>query len=310
MFFFEMLEIDRILRQLRSMYGSVSEELRGWNWSNDILSPPLDGICLGVSEIANRYCSTYKDIYLRRVLSVPAPYSYKTVRGWIYHAICKGVVERAKSRLYGHGLMSGSKLYSMLLADMHDLVSKVFDEHGVSRHVNEQDLRKLKWEAESLYSFLALQAAAKLDRTLSKMQKLDLESAISRIIPVDVERTVNGQLLGLSGDLRVDMLADKRIVVEIKTGDLRDFHKYSVVGYALAVEADLEIPIDYGIVSYIHVDENGYVKIRNKIYFIGDELRREFIEIRDEAFNVIMGGVDPGKPPQCPEYCIYYGVCN
>ncbi len=311
MFFFEMLEIDKILRQLRSIYGSISEELRGWNWSNDILSPPIEGVYLGVSEIANRYCPTYRDIYLRRILCTPAPYSYKTIKGWIYHAICKKIVEKAKSNLYKYGLIPGSELYSTLLIDKHNLIDSIFKEYNVLRYLGTgQEAEKLRREAESLYSFLALQAAAKLDRVLSKTTKPDLESIISKIVSVDVERIVNGQFLGLSSDLRIDMFADRRIVIEIKTGDTRDFHKYAVVGYALAVESDLEIPVDYGIVSYIHVHENSHVKIRNKVYFIGDELRREFVEVRDEVFNTIRRGVDPGKPQHCPEYCIYYGVCS
>lgn len=310
MFFFEMLEIDRALRQLKSMCGFISEELRGWNWSNDILSPPVDNIYLAVSEIANRYCPTYRDVYLRRVLNIEAPFNYKTIRGWIYHALCKKIVEKVKSNLYREGLMSGSRLYSLILAEKNELIDKIFKEYGVEKYVDELNLEKLRVQAESLYCFLTLQASAKLDRVLSKVVKHDLESVISKLISFDVERIVNGQLLGLSSDLRIDMFADKRIIIEIKTGEIRDFHKYSVAGYALAVESDLEIPIDYGIVSYLHVDERGCVRIRNKIYFVGDELRREFIEKRDEAFRVIHSGVDPGKPHSCPDYCVYYGVCK
>jgi len=246
---------------------------------------------------------------LKRVLGTPAPYSYKTVRGWIYHAVCKKIVEKTKSKLYLEGLMNGSKLYTSLLIDKRDTLEKIIEEYDVSKHLNPQILDKLIKETETLYSFLALQAASRLDRILSRISKLDLESIISKITSVDVERIVNGQLLGLSSELKIDMFADKRIVIEIKTGDIRDFHKYAVTGYALAIESDLDIPIDYGIVSYIHV-RNDYVKIRNKIYFIGDELRREFLEIRDEAFNIIHRGLDPGKPSSCPEYCVYYGVCR
>lgn len=310
-FFLESLEIDRALRQLRGLHGPIIEDLRGWNWSNDVLSPPIEGIYLGVSEIANRYCPTYRDIYLKRVLGTSAPYTYKTVRGWIYHAVCKKIVEKAKSKLYASGLMNGSELYSTLIVEKDDLLADIFSEYAVSRYVKEsRSLERLKKEAGTLYNFLALQAAAKLDRVLSRMSRPDLESVISRIISMDVERAVNGQLLGLSSELKIDMFADKRIVIEIKTGDVRDFHKYAVTGYALAVEADLEIPIDYGIISYIHVNEDGYVTVKNKIHFIGDELRREFIEVRDEIFNVIHRGIDPGKASECPEYCIYYEVCR
>ncbi|MCS7125531.1 MAG: type I-A CRISPR-associated protein Cas4/Csa1 [Aigarchaeota archaeon] len=309
MFFLDMLEIDRVVRQLKSMYGSIDESLRGWNWSNEILSPPINGIYLGVSELTNRYCSTYRDIYLKRVLSKPAPYSYKTIRGWIYHRVCKKVVEKAKSILYLEGIVNGPKLYSSLLIDRSDEISRILEEYKVSSYLRENEVQKLKREAEVLYGFLALQAAARLDRVLSHLARPELESIISKVIPVDVERIVNGQLLGLSSELRIDMFADKRIVIEIKTGEIRDFHKYTITGYALAVESDLDIPIDYGIVSYILISREN-VKIRNKIYFIGDELRREFLEIRDEAFNIIQRGIDPGKPPECPEYCIYYGACS
>mgnify|MGYP000384757150 CR=1 FL=1 len=309
MFFLDSLEVDRVLRRLKSVYGSVSEDLRGWNWSSDVLSPPIEGVYLSVSEVANRYCSTFRDVYLKRVVGTPAPYSYKTVRGWIYHDVCKKVVEKAKSNLYREGLMNGSKLYSSLLIDRGDVIEDMLKEYEVSKHLDQHYLDRLKGEAEILYSFLALQAASRLDRVLSRLLRVDLESVISKVVSVDVERIVNGQLLGLSSELKIDMFADKRIVVEIKTGDVRDFHKYAVTGYALAVESDLEIPIDYGIVSYIHV-RDGYVKIKNKMYFIGDELRREFLEVRDEAFSIINRGMDPGKPSDCPEYCVYYRVCR
>ena len=170
-------------------------------------------------------------------------------------------------------------------------------------------MEELRREAEALYSFLILQASARLDRILSEVRRPELESVLAKAVPMDVERLVNGRLLGLSQELRVDLFTERRIVVEIKTGDVRPFHKYVLAGYALAIESDLEIPIDYGIVSYLWSDGR-FVKVRNVTYFIGDELRREFLELRDEAFSVIHNGVDPGKPANCPSYCIYYDLCN
>jgi CRISPR/Cas system-associated exonuclease Cas4 (RecB family) len=34
------------------------------------------------------------------------------------------------------------------------------------------------------------------------------------------------------------------------------------------------------------------------------------LSIRDEAMEVVHVGADPGKPSKCPEYCIYYDICN
>ncbi|MCD6089594.1 type I-A CRISPR-associated protein Cas4/Csa1 [Candidatus Bathyarchaeota archaeon] len=309
MFFADPLELDRALRQLRSIYGGVSDELRGWNWSNDVLSPPLEGVYLGVSEVANRYCPTYRDIYLRRVLGRPAPYTYKTVRGWIYHAISSKTVQEVKSTLYLKSLCSGAELFHELLGRRDEILESIFKKYAASRYLNEQEMEGLRREAEALYSFLTLQASARLDRILSEIRRPELESVLAKAVPMDVERLVNGRLLGLSQELRVDLFTERRIVVEIKTGDVRPFHKYVLAGYALAIESDLEIPIDYGIVSYLWSDGR-FVKVRNITYFIGDELRREFLELRDEAFNVIHNGVDPRKPANCPSYCIYYDLCN
>jgi hypothetical protein len=39
------------------------------------------------------------------------------------------------------------------------------------------------------------------------------------------------------------------------------------------------------------------------------EVRREFLEVRDEAYSLLSLGRDPGKPGKCPDYCPYLTVC-
>jgi len=202
------------------------------------------------------------------------------------------------------------RLLILLQEKKKELIESLLTGYRVQDYLNEGDTLELRRELESLYDYIILQAAARLDRILSEVTRIpDVESIIAKAVSMDVERLVNGRLLGLSHELRVDIFTDKRVVVDIKTGEIRDFHKYTLAGYALAIESDLEIPIDYGIITYLSVDE-GIVKIKNMVYFIGDELRREFLEIRDEAFNIIHSNMDPGKPSSCPSYCIYYSVCN
>ncbi len=308
MFFVDTLELDKTLRQLKSIYGHVDEGLRGWNWMNDLLSPPIENVYLGVSEIANRYCPTFRDIYLKRVEGVEAPYTYTTLRGWLYHAISSKTVQEVKAILYKEEV-NGPRLYSELLVSRRKIIQEILEKYDVRNRLREDEVEKLGKEMETIYTFLALQASAQLDRTLAKVKWAEIEDLVSIIVPMDAERVVDGRLLGLSKELRIDIFTDRRLIVDIKTGDVRDFHKYALAGYALALESSLEIPIDYGMITYLSVD-NDVVKVSNNTYFIGDELRREFIEIRDEAFNVIHRGEDPGKPPKCPRYCIYYSICN
>jgi len=263
-----------------------------------------------VSEIANRYCSTFRDIYLRRVLGRSAPYTYKTIRGWIYHAVSSRAVREVKSIVYRRWPCTGSKLLILLQERRREVLDSIFAEHEVARHLNGVEESLLRRDSEAIYDYICLQAASRLDKILSEVTGIpELESVVARAIPVEVEKLIDGRLLGLSRELKVDMFTDRRIVADIKTGDVREFHKYALAGYALAIESDLEIPIDFGVITYLSV-EDGVVKVRNVIQFIGDELRREFIDMRDEAFRVVHSGMDPGRPPECPEYCVYYTVCG
>ena len=304
-------EIDRLLTQLKRLYSSVevSDELRGWNWSSDILSPPMENIYFGVSELANRYCPNYRDIYLRRVVRTSPPISFKTVRGWLYHALSSRCASLIKSTLYSTGLIRGIELIRNLEDSWEKVVNSLIKEYNVRKYLDVKDIKLLKKNLHILYDYFIVQAGSRLDAILSEIEYAKDESIINKVIPQFSEKLIDGRLIGLSKELRIDILLDNRIIIDIKTGDIRDFHKYALAGYALAIESDLEIPIDYGLITYLSI-KGGYVKVVNKMYFIGDELRREFIEIRDEAFNIISSGQDPGMPVTCPEYCIYYPICR
>jgi CRISPR-associated protein Csa1 len=311
MFLISSRELGRLLTRFRRLYSgcSVSEELRGWNWSNDLLSPPVDNLFLGVSEVANRYCPNYRDVYLRRVANIPAPVTIKTVRGWVYHALCSEFPGLVRGRLYSHGLMRGCDLFRILSGERDGFVDSIFKRYGVEKYVSGSDYDSLRSDSSILFDFMALNVSARLDEIISELSYPKVENVVGRLMPEFEEKIVDGRFLGLSRELRVDVFMDNRLVIDVKTGDVRDFHKYTLAGYALAIEADLEVPVDYGVILYLAV-KDGFVKVKSDLYFIDDALRREFIEVRDKAFDVIQVGEDPGYPPSCPDYCIYYDYCK
>ncbi|MEM1550139.1 MAG: type I-A CRISPR-associated protein Cas4/Csa1 [Candidatus Methanomethylicia archaeon] len=311
MFIVSSHELDRLITRLKRLYGSssISDELRGWNWSNDILSPPVDDVFLSVSEVANRYCPNYRDVYLRRVVNVSAPISFKTVRGWIYHDICSGIYSLVRGKLYSHGLVRGCELFMLLMNEREKFVDSIFKHHNVDRYVKDDDYNVLKNDSNILFDYIVLNVCAKLDEILCSLSYPKVENVVGKLLPAFEEKIVDGRFIGLSKELKVDVFLDNRLVVDIKTGDVRDFHKYTLAGYALAIEADLEVPVDYGVISYLSI-KDGFVKVRNDVFFIDDNIRREFIEIRDKAFDIIQMGEDPGYPVECPDYCIYYDYCS
>ncbi len=287
----------------------VSDELRGWNWSSDLLSPLIDNLFLSVSEVANRYCETYRDIYLKRVLKKPAPASFKTVRGWVYHKISSDTLTLVKSYLYNSGFVPGYKMYSDLIRREKKFINRIMQALNISKYVSDEKFKKLYNDSKTLFRYLILQAASYNDQILSRENIASIDSLVNKVVPSVVERVVDGSPLGLSKQLRIDMFLDSNIVIDIKTGDYRDFHKYTLAGYALAVEADLNKPVDYGVITYLYIQDD-FVKVRNDFYLIDDALRREFIELRDHAMDIIHLAKDPGRPVKCPSYCIYYNICN
>lgn len=308
LFFISRFDVENFIDKCRALGYFVSDEFRGWNWSNEYLAPPVDDIYFGVSELANRYCPTFRDIYLRRVEGVSAPYSYKTVRGWVYHSISSKSLTLVKKLIY-EGVWSGYTLLKRLLGMESPFLRRLFKTLNIKKYVSPTEYRVLYDSGKALYRYLCIQAASYLDYVVASRKYIEADDLVNEVVPSVVERRLDGFHLGLSRELRVDMLLDRGLVLDIKTGEERDFHKYVLTGYALAYESMYVRPIDYGIVTYIQV-EGGKVRINNVFQFIGDELRREFIDIRDRAFDVVRLGVDPGKPPNCPEYCIYYRVCN
>ena len=64
-------------------------------------------------------------------------------------------------------------------------------------------------------------------------------------MPEFEEKIVDGRFLGLSERSGLLSFIDNKLAVDIKTVDVRDFHKYMLAGYALATEAELEVLMNY-----------------------------------------------------------------
>lgn len=316
MFFINKNDLEKRFRLLRKEISikGISEELRGWNYDQPPIEPPIKEIFFGVGDLASRYCPTLRDIYLKRILNIKPPPSLKMVRGIAYHYISHIVLLNVKKFLYENSIskISGAALLDNFLQKSEDFaIEAVKDAENKIAILNENDFNTLKNECYNFYRFILIQAASGIDNAISKFPHADVDTIVNVAIPPIAERKVNGSLIGLSKELSVDIYAPRNAVADLKTGEIRKFHPYTITGYALAIEADEEISIDYGLTIYIKNIENRCLpSLTFKTFIISDELRREFLEIRDEAIEIVEHGRDPGKPSICPNYCPYYTVCN
>ena len=300
----------RVLRQ-ELVERPISNELRGWSYETPPIKPLSTSLRFGVGELAGRYCETLRDIYLRRVLGVRPPPSFKMARGIAFHEVMKAALFDIKKFIYEDLSSGGKGLLTSLLPRSEFVGFDAVDraEAALGSRLNEEDRRLLASNCSNLYEFLIIQGAASLDRTLSKYPHAEPDSVVNAAIPPVSERKVDGSLVGLSAELSVDIYTPYNAIADVKTGEVRSFHPLTLAGYALALESDESIPIDFGFIIYVKLEKR-VPSFTIKPLIVGDEVRREFLEVRDEAYQVVTSGRDPGKPSRCPSYCPYYAVCE
>lgn len=263
----------RRLHRLREQ-DPVEEEYRGWNWDRPPVRPRAY-LGLGVSEVAYRYCPTRRDVYLRR-MGCNGERTQPLVDGSLVHAVFHAACSDVRRELVMGA--RGWEAYERLAA------------RAVER------LEELGVELESREWLLDL------------YKQLVIAWCSEEWSGLFAEYRVDGTPLGLSRNLRVDGLAEGGVVVEVKYGRPHDFHKLALAGYAMALEAEMEIPFDYGILVYV-ANGSGRAGISWDPVYISTSLRGEFLEARDELIDMLISGREPPRATSCPRSCPFRGEC-
>lgn len=297
-------DVVRFSRLFRRMPGEVSEELRGWMWSEYPLVPSYS-VRLGVSDVAGGFCESGRFVYLKYVLRVKGDVSWRVEAGSLIHSVYSEAVRNAKSILYScmdlekcafleefeaRRVKVRERLFSNLKALDRDLARRIFD---------------VLWDyARDSYS-----SALHKVKTLSPY--LSVDGAASMVIPVTTEYPVDGTLVGLSRAVRVDALLPPSTIVEIKTRELKPEYRVGLAAYALAFESQYEIPVNYAVLVNVKFNRDyTRFKVYEKPVLISDSLRQEFVEKRDELAAIVEEERDPGKPEKCDPECPYIKYCS
>ena len=258
----------------------VPEDLRGWSWTRAPLEPAYP-VRLGVSDVAGAYCTTARDLYLRRVLHARPGPSEPMKTGARLHRLVTGLMVSAKRRLY-----------------------------SVTDELSPEALRGLRSEAvdaspdRRLAGYIEDCLVAEAAHVMSAQPRIGVDSLVARLIPASFDVRLDGSVLGLSRHLAADAIAGPwPMVLELKFGALRDFHRLSTTGYALAFEATYEVPVNLACVIGVTF-EGDRVLVDRDYHLVDADLRQRFVETRDERAAMIYHESDPGlagtHPPTCP----------
>ncbi|HSW58292.1 MAG TPA: type I-A CRISPR-associated protein Cas4/Csa1 [Dehalococcoidales bacterium] len=296
------LLLRRILPQARQK--DIAHELRGWNWDKPPLSPIYDGVKLGVADIANNYCPTNRDLYLRRVMGVKMAPNRPMLEGGLLHEMLCRMVIAIKRVIYLHGVNCLKQLEAL---DRSQFFSVLDRANGI---LGPEDITLIKTKLEILWDYEYHNIYSRLQNVLSAQPRIGPDAMVALALPVTVEQKLNGSFLGLSAHLSADAFVfSEPMVVDFKFGQKEKFHKLSVTGYALVMESLYEYPINAGCIVYPSF-AGDRLTIERDFCFIDDELRQWFIEERDERMRMVHEEIDPGLAKQCPEICSLWQECH
>ncbi|MCL6473339.1 MAG: type I-A CRISPR-associated protein Cas4/Csa1 [Firmicutes bacterium] len=281
----------------------VAEELRGWSWNTPPLEPIYD-IKLALYEVANYYCPTARDLYMKRVMGINANPNPAMLFGRALHDLLAKLITEAKRAIYVEGVSRASEaLEQMRRPDYSSL-------DNVSKHLTQEELEELKNRVAAVWRHQLNAIITQVDSALAKQPRIGVDSLVSLAIPVSVEQNLDGSFLGLSSHLSTDAYRFyETAILDIKFGEPKDFHRLTTAGYALAMESLYEYPINIGCVVYARF-ENGRLLVDKDYHLIDDELRQWFIEARDEKMRMVSEEIDPGMPDECYGDCPYIGHCS
>lgn len=291
-----------LIPESREMY--IDYELRGWNWHKAPLEPVYD-IKLGVADVANSYCPTDRDLYVRKVFNEYFKANKKMVEGSILHKTIEKFVTNTKKVLYNQSVdsLNDSSIFNINKNIVNDIISS-------NRNSNICDKDKLKEKIKRVWNFEKKRVEYRIQEVLAAQPYIGIDALLYQVIPVVVEQKLDGSFLGLSPYLSTDAINfSEPMIVDTKFGKKRDFHKLSVTGYALVMESLYSFPVNIGCITYPTIKKDR-ILIDRELFIISDELRQKFIEKRDDKMRMIYEEIDPGISDDCYKICPFYDFCH
>lgn len=293
--FYSSQEIQSILQKIRLLKIEVAEELRGWNWKQAPLLSTFENL-INVSDIASINCETNRFVYMKYVLKAKKEEGLDLRIGSLTHKLYSLAHQTARSIIY-RNILDPESFYKAFM-EMKPQIN--FEPKDIGDKIT-----NVIWE-RAAHAF-----ADNLSKAISRSNYLTTESIASLTVPVMTELSLDGYLLGFNRSVRIDGYAPPNLIIELKTGKLRESAEIGLAAYSVIFESIYYCPVDAGLIVNIVYDKDyGNFKTYEKLVVVGDDLRSKLIEKRDDALKIISEQSDPGLPELCDPKCPYLKACG
>ena len=324
MFYFALKDIkENMIEKLKSELGDPSGiSIRGEKLDEVKLPSGLSGRLLPVNLLANKYCPTNRDIFLKVVRNIPGSPTWPSYQGRVIHELCFKLTECARGHILRRNIIQRINLLRYIQRNGRNFIREMTSD--IDREIAKMANRPSDTEKDNflknLFKLVRMEseiAGTFVDYVIATNFDVQLDSEFYRMFPIQREISLNATPLGFSRGVKPDFVYSRGntiIVGDIKTGDVKDFHKLVVAAYALAYEYDEGVPINFGTILNIKFSNRRNVPIYKdtEIMVISDKYRQAFLELRDEKFEVAVSGADPGLAPEesvCTD-CPYFSYCR
>lgn len=293
--FYSLQDIQSLLQKFKLLNIEIAEELRGWNWKSAPLLSTFENL-INVSDIASINCDTNRFVYMKYILKAKKEEGLDLRIGALTHKLYSLAHQTARSLIYDE-IIDPSKFYEAFISMKPSIK---FEPKEIGSKIT-----NAIWE-RAAHAF-----ASNLSKAISRSIHLNIDSIASLTVPVMTEVSLDGYLLGFNRSVRIDGYAPPNLIIELKTGKLRESAEIGLAAYAVIFECIYCCPVNAGLLVNVVFDK-GYenFQVFEKFLIIGDNLRTKLIERRDDALKIISEKIDPGLPEYCDPKCPYLKTCG
>jgi CRISPR/Cas system-associated exonuclease Cas4 (RecB family) len=278
---------------------------------------------LSVSNIADKYCPTRRDLYfykgINRLAGVGQQENWGGKAGYIVEEYVECVFQRGSnstSNKYTSLVEKGDNFHCRFIKDKSESIErlKCLEENSLSVKAGDTD-----W----LLTLLSNNGRAELGIRILHSALREDDSLDTKHVKIKQETRPHIKEIGVNSPATSDFIIPEfGIVGDIKTGvEFKPHFQLTCAGYALSYENQNKKKkdnINWGIIYFFPTrNPSAYVRpitfTQIYVFPIDDYLRQWFLDVRDEAYNIVSKGTAPNFPESnrrkpC-HHCRFKGQC-
>ncbi|MBL7130911.1 MAG: CRISPR-associated protein Cas4 [Candidatus Omnitrophica bacterium] len=249
---------------------------------------------LSVGEITHLICPTRRDIYMWRVLRKKGKETWGRTTGIILDSCF-----RSFNNEYKNKSINRIKKYTSIINKSTGFISP-----RRARWLSKLSGFKSLPEENPDWMVKNLDYTLRYELVMLKTDRFFWEGSPNHNIDNDLKINPDCKKIGLSKGLNPDLfIAQVPAIGDIKSGhQFEDYFRLTAAGYALAYENEhgTNHDINMGVVYFLPTRQKDICFAHLHIFIIGDKLRQEFLNRRDDALKVLLDAQN--QPKKIPDF--------